>query len=155
MSEQLPAQELTPCVMHIGKRMRSGYGWLQVKGRQVLAHRFAYCTANGIDLDQIKGIVIRHRCDNHACVNPDHLEPGSQADNLRDMTERNRRAVGEKVGTSKLTSEQVAEIKNKYMPRSRHANQYALAREYGVTQGQISMIINSKRWSHSHQGESK
>ena len=28
--------------------------------------------------------VVRHRCHNRLCVNPDHLEIGSQADNKRD-----------------------------------------------------------------------
>lgn len=36
------------------------------------------------------GPVLRHRCDNPPCINPAHLEPGTQADNVRDMAERGR-----------------------------------------------------------------
>ncbi|WP_139196289.1 HNH endonuclease [Salinihabitans flavidus] len=36
--------------------------------------------------------VVRHRCHNRRCVNPEHLEEGSRADNVRD--ERERRANG-------------------------------------------------------------
>ncbi|WP_106607029.1 HNH endonuclease [Shimia abyssi] len=35
---------------------------------------------------------IRHRCHNRRCINPEHLETGSRADNLRD--EWDRRANG-------------------------------------------------------------
>jgi hypothetical protein len=35
-------------------------------------------------------MVLRHSCDNPPCVNPDHLVPGTCADNSRDMVERRR-----------------------------------------------------------------
>lgn len=37
-----------------------------------------------------EGAVVRHRCDNHHCVNPNHLELGTCADNVRDMWQRGR-----------------------------------------------------------------
>lgn len=69
-----------------GKNAR-GYGQFRVKGRTYLAHRVAFQSANGIlPADQ----VVRHKCDNPECVNPEHLILGSQADNMRDMSERGR-----------------------------------------------------------------
>lgn len=142
------------CIEHPGGKMQSGYGRTQYKGRQILAHRLAYCMASGIEPEQIKGVVIRHKCDNPSCVNPEHLEPGTIQDNMEDMTVRGRRVRGERVGNSRLTAEQINSIRDAYCPRSKDANQYALAKQHGVTQSLISMILNRKRWEHlSHEAK--
>ncbi|MCF1711164.1 HNH endonuclease [Tabrizicola sp. J26] len=51
-------------------------------GRQVAAYRFIYCVLNetAIGFDT----VVRHRCHNPLCINPEHLELGSRADNKHD-----------------------------------------------------------------------
>lgn len=48
-----------------------GYGILRCKGRQWMAHRFAYLLMIG---DIPDGYEIDHCCQNKMCVNPDHLE---------------------------------------------------------------------------------
>ncbi|MDF1671592.1 MAG: HNH endonuclease [Roseovarius sp.] len=50
--------------------------------RQLEAYRFIYCVLNREIASRDR--VVRHRCHNRLCVNPDHLEIGSQADNKRD-----------------------------------------------------------------------
>ena len=55
-----------------------GYGRLNIGGTSALAHRVAFENlvgpAGSADLD--------HLCRNPSCVNPDHLEPVSQSENL-------------------------------------------------------------------------
>lgn len=51
-------------------------------GYQFAAYRFIYCTLN--DVTPSFEEVIRHRCHNRSCINPDHLEIGNRADNKRD-----------------------------------------------------------------------
>ena len=52
------------------------------RGRQVAVYRLIYCVLNR----RIASFndVVRHRCNNHRCMNPDHLEIGSRADNRDD-----------------------------------------------------------------------
>lgn len=78
------------CWTWMGKsRNRYGHGTFAVRsGVARSAHRLAwYATGNGWPEE---GVVLRHSCDNAACVNPGHIELGSQADNMRDMVERRR-----------------------------------------------------------------
>lgn len=64
------------------------YGLYTYQGRGYPAHRYIYWKLNG---DIPEGLIVRHRCDNPPCCNPDHLEVGTYLDNSNDCTERNRR----------------------------------------------------------------
>lgn len=70
----------TPCWIWQRAKMNKGYGWMHVKGRNVLAHRHYYerhraHIPEGLELD--------HLCRVPACVRPDHLEPVTHAENMR------------------------------------------------------------------------
>ncbi len=52
------------------------------RGRQVAACRFIFCVLNQTVASYDD--VVRHRCDNRRCINPDHLEIGSRGKNLID-----------------------------------------------------------------------
>lgn len=136
------------CIDFAGKKRRGGYGYTQFMGRQILAHRLAYSLNEMIHPDALRGVVIRHKCDNPACINVEHLEPGTQMQNMDDMTSRGRRARGAWAGGAKLSESDVEQIRTTYRPYSKHANQHTLAQKYGVTQSEISNVINAKRWSH-------
>lgn len=64
----------------------SGYGTLRVLGQNIKAHRFSYLIHKGEipAHDSYHGLVVMHKCDNPACVNPEHLELGTCGDNNRD-----------------------------------------------------------------------
>lgn len=83
---QVPA-DAQACWTWNGAVASSGYGAMKVDGRTVNAHRFS-AERHGISLQA----VVRHSCDNKLCVNPLHLESGTQAENVADTVDRGRHA---------------------------------------------------------------
>lgn len=55
---------------------------VRFRGRQLPAYRFIHCVLEGVAASYDD--VVRHRCNNRLCINPDHLELGSRGDNLQD-----------------------------------------------------------------------
>jgi len=84
------------CWNWTASKRAKGYGafvWAGEDGTiiQGRAHRFSWELHNGkIGI----GVCILHKCDNPACVNPDHLFAGTKADNNRDMRIKGRAVSG-------------------------------------------------------------
>ena len=77
------------CIVWTGSVDRDGYGHTRFRGtRRRRTHRIAWELARG---PIPAGKVVRHRCDNPPCINVDHLEIGTQADNIADAFARGRR----------------------------------------------------------------
>lgn len=127
-----------------GKGERLKHPQIKINGKSTYAHRIAFVIKNGSDAAINK--VIRHTCDNLSCVNPSHLLAGTIDDNIFDRNSRNRQARGDKSGRRKLSSVDIQDIRNKYIPRVTTLK--ILAEEYGVTLDQIHRIIRFKSWSH-------
>lgn len=129
------------CWEHTNKGDRR-WGHVQVgpKGARGYAHRIAYTIANG---PIPHGLVVMHACDNPPCCNPTHLKVGTQSDNNKDRITKGRTAVGEQVGSSKLTVQQVIEARAAVA--SGHAIR-AVARALGVTNTTIFKIIHGTTW---------
>jgi hypothetical protein len=71
-----------------GERNIDGYGLANVRDvDEKLVHRIAYRLARGPIRFRL---LVRHRCDNPPCGNPDHLELGTTSDNARDREQRGR-----------------------------------------------------------------
>lgn len=132
------------CWLWMGAADNAGYGNYRVAGRSVKAHRVAYALEHG---RVPAGLTVRHGCDQPGCVRPSHLSIGTQAENVRDRTLRNRHvpALGESNGHAVLTASAVADI------RSRHArgeNQASIARTYGVHRTVVGRIVRRQTWRH-------
>lgn len=122
-----------------------GYGQFKLCGKHYLAHRIAYFLANG----QVEeGLCVLHRCDNPACVNPDHLFAGTNQDNANDMVYKGRaaRQKGSSHGSSKLIEDEVIEIRSRYADGG--ISQDAIGLEFGVSQRLVSHIVNRENWKH-------
>lgn len=125
-----------------------GYGLVWARGKMRGAHRVAYETAHGEG--SADGLVVRHKCDVRPCVNPDHLEIGTIADNNRDMMERGRHVAmkGEAHCQAKLTEADVRTIRATYVSGCHTHGQHALARRFGVSRPVIGEVIRREIWTH-------
>lgn len=117
------------------------------KPRVSMTHRIVYCEANGIHMDDIAGLVVRHTCDNPRCINPEHLVIGTKADNNRDRAARGRSAK-RVPSRQKLTPEDVRAIKSRFVlgkSGTYNPNGYAsIAKDYGVDTAVIFKVIKGR-----------
>lgn len=74
-----------------GSKDRKGYGVLSNRNGNKFspekAHRVSYEKYHG---EIPSGFVIMHKCDNPECTNPDHLEAGTQRQNMKDCSMKGR-----------------------------------------------------------------
>lgn len=80
------------CWIYSGEINRNGYGVVRISSKgvtkRIYAHRFSYSYYKDISIPS--NYNVNHICDVRRCVNPEHLYLGTQRDNMRDRTERNR-----------------------------------------------------------------
>jgi hypothetical protein len=99
------------CLEWIGRTSYKGYGVMKINNKTVQAHRFSYQIHKGTIPD---GMLVCHLCDNPKCVSPSHLFLGTIQDNNLDRDRKQRNALGERNGKSKLTLDDVRKIKRLY-----------------------------------------
>ena len=99
------------CWLWTGNKLKGGYGLFKAD-KQRLAHRVSYFYATGT----YPTGVLRHSCDNPACVNPAHLTDGTQQENIDDMMLKGRyvKSYGERNGHAKLTNQRAKELREEY-----------------------------------------
>lgn len=148
------------CWNWTGSKRNKGYGAFgyTVNGRTIQgrAHRYSYELHIG-DIPQ--GLFVLHRCDNPACVNPDHLFLGTNEDNIKDMLSKGRHVSG---GThcggdggwtrgadhhgAKLTPDQVYELRRLHAEGGWSYSQ--LGKRFGVNGSAAYKIVKRLLWKH-------
>lgn len=128
------------CWNWIAAPATNGYGQF---GNGELAHRWAWKFTFG---DIPKGLWVLHKCDNRKCCNPAHLFLGTRKDNIEDMIKKGRSIRGERVGSSKLTQEDVVFIRETYAKGN--VTQEILAQQFNVSRNAVNLIVRRLIWKH-------
>ncbi len=119
----------------------SGYGHFSIKNKSYNVSRLLFKTVFPGDY---KRKVIRHKCDIRSCCNIDHLECGTQKDNIHNIIKRNRGLFGNKHRHCKLSENQVIKIRKRYIK----GDGVQLAKEFGISQFTIYSIVKFVNWRH-------
>lgn len=115
------------CWVWEGSSHTKGYGFIQSRvgeEKRLYVHRISYELHYGPIPDKL---FVLHKCDNKLCVNPDHLELGTQHKNIKDARKRGLF----KPWKNKLTENEVMKIKSSKESLS------TLSNKYGVSIGTI------------------
>lgn len=146
LADKMIPEPNSGCWIWIGASKPEGYGHICMDQKYIGAHRLSYIAYKGMIPN---GYVVCHKCDVPACVNPDHLWLGKQSDNLLDCVKKGRHKrkapVGESHGVSKLSEENILEIRNS--PRF-YGSGRLLAKKFNVLESHISLIRARKFWGH-------
>lgn len=126
------------CWEWTGKRNGAGYGVIRTGGanhRYTRAHRAVYEDRIGPIPADCR--VLMHTCDNPICVNPAHLVPGNDADNMWDKALKGRHS-------KKLTADDVRQIRSLAVTHT----QREIAAVFGVSHQMIGYILRGEQWGH-------
>jgi hypothetical protein len=131
------------CWLWTASKNRGGYGQFMAYGRPHLAHRISWRIHHGLLPDELH---VLHKCDTPACVNPNHLFLGSDADNVQDMLMKGRanrrpRVFAENHGMAKISNQIALAIFNS------SGSQRSIAKSFNVSQSTVNSIKTGRQWS--------
>lgn len=127
------------CWIWMGGKNASGYGLFSIGRKLRLAHRMSWEFTYGFSPDNL---VICHRCDNRACVNPEHLFLGDNKDNAKDKMKKGRHI--QSYGNTKLTISDILEIRELWL--TGNYSQIELAKKFNVGHSCINRVIDRNKW---------
>jgi HNH endonuclease len=129
LADDLSPNGMAGCIIWTGATNSKGYGRFNHNGAVRGAHAIAWILA-GLEIP--KGQELDHLCRRPSCVNVEHLEPVTHAENTR------------RGANAKLNTEQVVEIRSLL---AQGWGRKDIADAYGVHRATVSRVATGDRWS--------
>ena len=124
------------CIVWKGALTPDGYPRRVYRGNyNTRWHRVVYAEHNGLSLEDIRGKVVMHTCDEPRCVNPQHLVLGTHSMNMLDRDRKGRH------GMTKITKEQAEFIRNC------GGTNVSVAKKFGIDARTVSSIRCGHHWN--------
>lgn len=137
---------ITECWNWTGNKDKDGYGKLHLskagQNKTLRSHRLAYEIYFGAIPNTL---LVCHKCDNRACVNPNHLFLGTAQDNITDRNIKGHTKKGEAHPAAKLTWGEILEIRA-LNEQYGSLNIHELAKRYNVSRAVIWSVITERTW---------
>lgn len=114
------------------------------------AHRAAYLLSltkkeRKVLAAKSRRLFVCHRCDNRVCIKPKHLFLGTNQDNVKDCTNKQRHAHGE-TSYAVLTEKKVKSLRRRYAKGG--ISMRELGEQYNVSPWTIQAAISRRSWKH-------
>jgi len=128
------------CTSHAS--IKGGYHRIKINYKHELVHRYVFEQCFGFIPQDL---IVRHKCDNPSCINPEHLELGTPKDNMEDKSKRGRcnAPFGERNKASKLSNKKVLEIRGLIDKGLTLKN---IANRYDVSESTIWRVKEGESW---------
>lgn len=131
----------------------TGYGRVGIRRKVEWTHRASWQLHYG---EIPKGMYVLHSCDVRLCCNPRHLFLGSQLDNMRDCSAKQRFPLGPRKildnfprGAAKANSIHTdAEVSAIKVDISSGMKQIDVIKKYGITQSFATKLSTGRTWRH-------
>ena len=137
--------ELGPCHEWTGAT-RGGYGRIQVDGKTLSAHVYAFEVVHGHG-PLPPGKKVLHRCDNEPCVRDEHLFSGTQHENVLDSVMKGRHKNPVMHGSSNpnavITEEAVRALRANPPKRE---EKMKVAASLGISRRSLNRLLQGARW---------
>jgi hypothetical protein len=129
------------CWHWTGARISGRYGETKGVERKVdcYAHRYSYLLFNG---PIPEGKLVRHRCNNTICVNPEHLLIGTMVENYQDALDAGTAPTGVRNGNAKHSKEVISQIRSLYQDG---LNQRAIGRALNISYKVVWEVVHGRR----------